>query len=74
MSTFWTWAKKILRYRAPAPPTNPPPPPPAPPAADPQLVSPFSARRNGDTFEISDSNGVIAIWCRGERVTRMFST
>lgn len=34
-----------------------------------ELIGPFAARSNdGDGFEITDSNGVTAIWCRGERL------
>lgn len=59
---IWAWAKRLIKGHT----HTPPPPPP-----EPNVTSPFSARRLGDTYEIADANGVVAIWCRGERVARM---
>jgi hypothetical protein len=68
---FWAWAKeatvRILEAaghaRVSAATT--------PLAPLPQLLGPFTAKRSdaeGDGFEVADSNGLVAIWCRGEEL------
>lgn len=65
---FWSWEKErtiqileLIGCRRVQP---------QPPA--PTLTGPFSARSNGegDGFEISDANGVVAIWGRGEGLSK----
>jgi hypothetical protein len=84
---FWAWQKErtisILeaaghkrieeaeRKSAPSP-VQSPILDPAPKSAIP--VGPFESKRSnpeGDGFEIADSNGVVAIWVRGERFTKI---
>ena len=66
---FWAWGKeaaiKVLeasghRRLGPPKPTSPPPL---------KLTGPFTAHQSdpeGDGFEIADSHGVVALWCRGQ--------
>ena len=67
--------KRIGSAGSPGSTHNSPLPPPAPATEpEPKLLGPFTARNShadSNGYEIADTNGVVAIWCRGHWLTKL---